>query len=120
MHNLMITWQTFAEIMNAVPEDKLIEAARTAGKSAPDALITSKHGKMSVNGVIEYMHFLSSYARWFEYSEQDETGHSTITLTHELGRKWSVFLATYLEQAFGLAGVKTKYTVSDRSITFNV
>jgi hypothetical protein len=120
MHALMFTQQTFAEILNALPEDKLIEAARTAGKSAPEALITSKHGKMTVNAVIELVHFFSAYANLFEYSEKDENGHWTITLTHELGRKWSLFIASYLEQAFETAGVKARYTISDRSTTLNI
>ena len=120
MHMLMFTKQTFAEILNVVPEEKLAEAAVVAGKSAPQALITSKHGKISVNGVIELVHYLSAYANFFEYSEQEEGGHWTITLTHELGRKWSTFVAGYLEQAFLAAGVKVKHTVSDRSVTFSI
>lgn len=120
MHAVMLTHETFAEILNTIPEDKLTEAAGRAGKSAPEALITSKHGKMTVNAVIELIHFLSAYANFFEYSEKDENGHWTITLTHEFGRKWSLFIASYLEQAFVTAGVKTRYTVSDRSITFNI
>jgi len=120
MHALTLTRQTFVEILNVLPEDKMIEIGRAAGKSAPVAIITSKHGKMNVNGIIEYLHFMSAYANFFEYSEMEENGHWTITLTHELGRKWSLLLAGYLDEAFAAVGVKPKYTVTDRSTTFHV
>jgi len=119
MHGLALTGQTFVEILKWLPEDKMIEIGGAAGKNAPVAIITSKHGRMSVNGIeylhfehIEYLHFLSAYANLFEYSEAEETGHWTITLTHELGRKWSLFFATI--------GMKSKYTVSDSSTAFLV
>ena len=120
MHGLTFTRQTFVEILNVLPEDKMNEVGRAAGKNAPVAIITSKHGKMSVNAVIEYLHFLSSYANLFEYGETEANGHWTITLTHELGRKWSLFLAGYFDEAFAAVGLKSKYTVSDVSTVFLV
>jgi hypothetical protein len=117
---IVLSRQTFAELLNEIPEDRLIGVAKTAGKSGPESLITSKYGKLSIDGVIGYIHDLSSYANYFEYSEQNEGGHWTATLTHELGRKWSLFLANYLEQAFAQAGVKARYTISDRSTTLSI
>ena len=120
MHALTLTKQTFVEILNVLPEDKMIQTGRAAGKSVPVAIISSKRGKISVNGIIEYLHFMSAYANLFEYSESEENGHWTITLTHELGRKWSLLLAGYFDEAFATVGVKTKYTFTDGSITFNI
>lgn len=120
MHSLTLTRQTFSKILNVIPEDKLIEFAKDAGRNVPEAVITSKHGKVTLNGLIEFVHYLSAYANMFEYSEKDENGHWTITLTHELGRRWSLFLANYMEQAMSAAGVKAKYTVSDRSLTVSI
>jgi len=120
MHGLTLTRQTFVEMLNVLPEDKMIEIGRAAGKNTPVAIITSKHGKMTVDGIIEYLHFLSSYANLFEYSETEENGHWTITLTHELRRKWSLFLAGYFDEAFAAVGVKCKYTVLDSSTAFVV
>ena len=120
MHGLTLTRQTFTELLNLCSEDKLHEAGRRAGKVTPVSIITSKHGKMTVDAMIEYLHFLSSYANLFEYSENEENGRWTITLTHELGRKWSNLLAGYFEQAFANVGVKIQPTVSDASITLSV
>lgn len=120
MRGVTLPHQTFAEIVGTLFDGELTEVGKRAGKSEPQALITSKHGKMTANAVIELIHFLSSNNNLFEYSEKDENGHWTITLTHELGRRWSLFLASYLEEAFAAAGVKAHYTVSDWSTTFSI
>jgi hypothetical protein len=120
VHSMMLTQQTFAEILKGLPEDKLAEAAKVAGKSAPETIITSMRGKVTANAVIDLIHFLSAYANLFEYSEKDENGHLTIALTHELGRKWSIFIAGYLEEAFAAAGVKPNCTISDRFATITI
>ncbi len=91
-----------------------------AGKSAPVALIASKWGKVTVNTVIEYIHDLSAYANLFEYYEKNENERWTITLMHELGPKWSTFLANYIGEAFVSAGVQPKTKISDRAVIFNL
>jgi len=110
--------KTFSEILTAVPEDGLIKAAQTAGKSAPTALIASKWGRITLNSVLEFIHDLSAYANLFEYYEKNEGERWTVTLMHELGSKWSTFLNHYLSEAFFTAGVQPKVKMSDRAVIF--
>jgi len=116
---LRLSRKTFGEILNMVSEDSLAKAGVAAGKSAPVALIASKWGKVNVNTVIEYIHDLSAYANLFEYYEKNENERWTITLMHELGPKWSAFLANYISEAFVAAGVQPKTKISDRAVIFN-
>jgi hypothetical protein len=116
---LRLSRKTFGEILNIVSEDSLAKAGIAAGKSAPVALIASKWGKVNVSTVIEYIHDLSAYANLFEYYEKNENERWTITLMHELGPKWSAFLANYISEAFVAAGVQPKTKISDRAVIFN-
>ncbi len=115
---LKMSRKTFGEILNSVPDDSLVKAAQTAGKSAPIALIASKHGKITVNSVLSYVHDLSAYANLFEYYEKNENERWTVTLMHELGPKWSTFLNYYIGEAFAGAGVQPKVKTSDRAVIF--
>jgi hypothetical protein len=117
---LRLSRKTFGEILNIVSEDSLAKAGVAAGKSAPVALIASKWGKVNVSTVIEYIHDLSAYANLFEYYEKNENERWTITLMHELGPKWSAFLASYIGEAFVAAGVQPKTKISDRAVIFNL
>jgi hypothetical protein len=117
---LRLSRKTFGEILNIVSEENLGKAGVAAGKSAPVALIASKWGKVNVSTVIEYIHDLSAYANLFEYYEKNENERWTITLMHELGPKWSTFLANYIGEAFVAAGVQPKTKISDRAVIFNL
>ncbi len=110
--------KTFGEILNFVSDDNLAKAGEMSGKGAPMALIASKWGKITVNTVIEYIHDLSAYANLFEYYEKNENERWTITLMHELGPKWSMFLTKYIGEAFIAAGVQPKTRNSDRAVIF--
>lgn len=115
---LRLSRKTFSEILNFVSDDNLIKAGVIAGKGAPMALIASKWGKITVSTVIEYIHDLSAYANLFEYYEKNENERWTITLMHELGPKWSMFLTNYIGEAFTAAGVQAKTRTSDRAVIF--
>lgn len=117
---LRLTRQTFEAVLIAASEEELASGARSAGKSAPLALITSKWGKLTPGVLLEYVRDLSFYANLYEYNEMNEEGHKTITLMHELGPKWSIFLANYLGEAFTTTGTKPKITTSDRAVIFSL
>ena len=120
MNGVSISGGAFFEFLSNIPEDRMIEIGRKLAKSALVTLVTSRYGKMGVDGVIEWIHRFSSYANLYEYSETEEKGRWTITLTHGFGRKWSLFLAGYFEQAFADVGVKTTHLVSEASTTFSI
>lgn len=116
---LRLTRKTFEAVLTAASDEALASGARSAGRSAPLALITAKWGKLTHNIVLEYVRDLSSYANLYEYNEMNDEGKQTITLMHELGPKWSIFLANYLGEAFSAAGAKPKVTTSDRAVIFS-
>lgn len=117
---LRLTRKTFEAVLNATTEKELAEGARSAGKSAPVALINSKWGKVNPAIVVDYIRDLSAYANLYEYTETSENGRRTITLMHELGPKWSVFLSNYLGEALAEAGAKPSIKTSDRAIVFSL
>ncbi len=116
---LRLTRKTFEAVLIAASEEQLASGARSAGKSAPLALINSKWGKLTPSILLEYVRDLSSYANLYEYNEMTEEGKQTITLMHELGPKWSIFLANYLGEAFSAAAMKPRVTTSDRAVIFS-
>src|SRR5256712_1443811 len=116
---MRLSRKTFGEILNCISEDSLAKAAQTAGKGAPIALISSKYGRVTVNTVLGFIHDLSAYANLFEYYEKNENERWTVTLMHELGPKWSAFLANYIGEAFVAAGVQPKVKTSDGAVIFN-
>ncbi len=120
MNVMIMSQQTVGGLLEMAPEEGVIKVAQNTGKAVPEAVISAIDGKLTVQNVMEYIHNLSSYANFFEYTEKKEAGHSTITLMHEMGRKWSLFIANYISQAFAAAGFQAKYSIADRYVTFTV
>ncbi len=119
MNALSLARKTFTSILNAASEEDLVRVAEIEGRSSPVAFITSMNGHMNVENVVGFVKDLSEHANLYEYSE---ISHSppTFTLVHELGVKWSLFIAHYLTEAFKSAGVQVKFSSSDRAVTFTL
>ncbi len=116
----MLSQQTLGELVNQLSEESITKAGQNAGKTAPEMLMTIIYGKITVSNVIQFIHLMSSYGNWFEYTEKTEGERLIITLMHGMGRKWSLFIANYVSEAFAAAGCKAKYNVAERYVTFTI
>ena len=119
-HSMHLVNETVSEILNAANEDVIMLAGQNAGKSAPMAMISLKSSDVTMNSVIQYIQDLASYAHLFSYNETNVNGQWTITLSHELGSKWSMFLKGYFSEAFKMTGTEPKIETSDRAVTIKL
>jgi hypothetical protein len=69
-------------------------------------------------GFLEYLvEILGKEARWFEVGGA-EVRPERLTLKHECGMKWSLFLRSYLSSAFGVVShEKPKMTLNDSYVS---
>ena len=66
------------------------------------------------------MRLMGSYSNIADYSEVTHAGKTSVTLSHDLGPKWSLFLANYCESIFKAAGRQVKFAQFPDSVTFEV
>ena len=118
MDALSLSRKTFMEVLSATNDDDLARAAERAGRSAVPAYIAAMHGPMTLQNIRDLMDALSSHARLFEFNENEDGFGRHWTLVHQLGSKWSLFLAHYFAQAFALANVGIRHDTSERSVIF--
>jgi hypothetical protein len=120
MHAMVLSRRTIGELIEYLSDDDIAKAGQNAGRTAPEALIVAIYGKITVSHVVDLIRNLSSYSDLFEYTEKTEGERLTMTLMHDLGHKWSLFIAHYVIEAFAAAGCKPKYEVTDRYVTFTI
>jgi len=106
----------FRGLLDATDSDKIIELAKTAGSSIPQAFVTAKSGKMDVDSLLDHLRTLSLYAHLYEYSENLNPQGQVATLVHDFGLNWSIFLVHYITAMFEQIGVSPKLEMSDRSV----
>jgi hypothetical protein len=120
INTVKISSAPFRGLLSATNVDQLIEVAKSAGSSIPQAFVTAKHGKIDLGSLINHVRSLATYAQLFEFSETiDPHGH-VVTLIHDYGLNWSIFLVHYISAMLEQIGVSPKLEMSDRSVIFTL
>jgi len=110
----------FRGLLSAANVGELIEVAKTAGSSIPQAFVTAKSGKMDLGSLIDHVRSLAIYAQLFDFSETIDSHGHVITLIHDYGLNWSIFLVHYLTAMMALIGMTAKLDMSDRSVILTI
>ena len=120
MNTVKISSAPFRGILSAADVDQLIQVAKSAGSSIPQAFTTAKSGKVDLESFMGHIRSLASYAQLFEFSETADTRGRVVTLIHDFGLNWSIFLVHYITEMFAQIGLAPKIEMSDRSVIFNL
>jgi hypothetical protein len=120
INTVKLSGSIFRGLLSEVESEKVIEVAKTAGSSIPQAFATTKRGKVDVESLIDHVRSLAMYAHLCEFNESvDPHGH-LFTLVHDFGLNWSIFLVHYVSAMFELIGITPNVEMSDRSVTFTL
>jgi len=117
---IRMTRPSFAKLLNACSDASVIEVARSVALDTPKTIILAKYGVISLKTVLDYIRSMNAYAGWGDYGEVESEGRLIITQTHNLGRKGSLFIGSYLESVFGLANVHPKTSLSEHALIFEI
>ena len=115
-----ITRPTLVHILNATMDVALAEAGGVSGADISPSAILTKRGEVTVPTILEHLKTIGVLANFADYAEVIHAGRISVTLSHEMGPKWSLFLANYVEAIFKSIGVRVMITQRDNSISFEV
>ncbi len=116
-HMIKLSASTFKRILNAASEDEISEAGQMAGASVPVSFILAQKGDFSFENALDYLRTMGTHANLFDFSESTGGGNNSITLTHDLGLRGSVFLANYVESMLKPLGRELKVVKYPDAIT---
>jgi len=116
IHTVKFSSAPFRGLLSAADVNQLIEVAKTAGSSIPQAFATAKSGKVDLESFITHIRLLATYAQLFEFSETIDTHSRVVTLIHDFGLNWSIFLVHYVTEMFTQIGFSPKIEMSDKSV----
>jgi hypothetical protein len=120
INTVQVSGAIFRNLLSGVEEGTVIEVAKSTGSSIPQAFVNSKGDKVAEDSLVDYLRLSSTYSRLFEFNENENLENHLITLVHEFGLNWSIFLVHYLTAMFEQVGISLKLDMSDRSVTFNL
>ena len=117
---IRISVASFNRLLNACPDEALIENAKLSGKDTPKAIILAKHGVLSLTTVLDFVRGWAEYGHLTVYSDVETQGKRVITLMHNHGQKGSTYLRYYFESVFELIGRQPKITATEHSIAIEI
>ncbi len=112
---------SYRKTLKAIQDKEIVELAREVAQNSGRVIILATHGTLSLRGALDYLKNLADYAYFFEYNEVlSPEGKRVITLTHDLGEKFSVFLVSYAKSLFGQIAINAGLTSTEDSITITI
>jgi hypothetical protein len=86
INTVKLSSSVFRDLLSEVDSEKVIEIAKSAGSSIPQAFSTTKSGKVDVESFVDHIRSLAVYAHLCEFSETiDAHGGRLLTLVHDFG-----------------------------------
>lgn len=118
---LKISKVSYRKTLKAVPDQELVELAKEIAQNSGKVVILARYGTMSLKGVLDWLQDLADQAHWFQYNEaHSPEGKRVITLTHDLGAKYSTFMAAYTKELFGQIAMVPRLSSTEDSITIGI
>jgi hypothetical protein len=119
---ITLTRKGFSAILDSCPEDKIRENGRNAGSKITKDLLST----MGVPPTYDFTVFLvkkllSEFAGWFECDHHIKRDKEILHLRHNLGIKWSIYVAEAASETFNSVLDKDVTTeLSDSSVTITI
>lgn len=115
---LKISKVSYRKTLKSVQDKEIAELAKEVAQNSGKVTILARYGAISLKGVLDWLRDLADYGHWFQYNEVfSPNGERVITLTHDLGVKFSTFMVAYTEEIFGQAALRPNVSSTEDSIT---
>jgi hypothetical protein len=109
----------FKLIIDSLDDETIKQIAEEIGSRQPKELMMFIFKKMTLDTFISQVSLFSRYAGFGTYEVETNERNYTIVVHHELGRKWSIYLAHLGSQGLkSTLGVVPKFHVTEYSVVF--
>lgn len=113
--------ETIRTILEATDNEALIIKAREIGAKIPKEFLMFWFKKTDLESYLRYLELLCNYGGFARY-ELESNGHEhIITLLHNMGEKWSLFLRYVMEEGImGTIGSFPRFEVNKGSLVIKI
>lgn len=119
---ITLTRKGFLGILESCPEESIRENARKAGSTIARDLLLTMGVQANYNFLVSlHKQLLSEFAGWFECDHHVRQDKEIFHLRHELGNKWSIYLAEAASEMFKfILNKEVAIEFSDSSVTITM
>ena len=119
----MITFrqETLKAILEAADDEQLIRKAREIGAKIPTEFLMFWFKKTDLESYLRYLELLCNYGGFARYELESNGNMHVITLLHNMGDKWSLFLKYVMEEGvMSTIGILPRFEVNKASLVIKI
>lgn len=114
---IIMSKDAFRCIIGSLDEQEVINVAITIASKAPKEFILFKWKELSAKSVVNFMRMFFEHCGYGQYDYSKNQFTNTFSIHHDLGKKGSLFLKTYIQTIVKAAlGKDCKSIITDDSI----
>jgi hypothetical protein len=107
-------------IMDRLSEDEIVKLSEYIARNEMKDTILLMKKRYTASAFVD---FIESWARvsGFEYRHDIDGGTHSFVIQHDMGRRWSMYIANVFKHVFSDVGAKwADFQSTDNAVTFNV
>jgi hypothetical protein len=117
---VMLRPQTLQLIIDSIDDIEIKDIGSKIGKKIPKEFLLFWFKEINLNSFLEYLSLLCRYGGFAHFEIESKERECTVTLIHNLGEKWSLFLKNVIEQGMiSTLSIYPKLQVSEISVVAN-
>jgi uncharacterized protein (DUF1778 family) len=117
---IIMSKDAFKLILEFLSEDKVVDLAINIAAKAPKEFILFKWKDLSSDNVINFVRMFFAHCGYGQYDYVKDQSTNKFSIRHELGKKGSLFLTTYVKTVLNSTlGIDSEAILTDNSITIS-
>lgn len=112
---------TFRRLLEILPEDRIVQAARQHMKEMGKIAIIAKYGELNLTSLLNTLFLMMTYGGWGEFLETESSQYKrVITLTHPMGQNGSIYLSSFAKALFEEINVEPRIITTDQAVVIEI
>jgi hypothetical protein len=104
-------------IMDSLDDETIKQIAEKIGSTQGKEVTMFFFKKLTIDAIISAFSLFSKYARFCTYEIESSGQDYTLVLHHELGRKWSIYMAHLVSQVLkSTLGISPRFQIGENSV----
>ncbi|HUI86174.1 MAG TPA: hypothetical protein VLY21_03360 [Nitrososphaerales archaeon] len=117
---MKIPASVFKAILESASDEGILEAARMAGQGVGKTFVVAMRGAFTLENILEGFRSSANYINAFEYNEYPHADRITITLTHNFGKKGTLFIREWIRSMFSEVHLEPKFLPAEDAVIFEI
>ncbi len=120
--SLIVEYSILDPMLDKLSEETIVEAAKIAGSLLPGDAMLQRGLPLNFKSIVFFIgEMCGRYGNWYKCEHYVTDGENMFYLRHDIDRKWSVYISSYLSSMFkSILDIDTDPEIREDSVTIHI